>query len=271
MNLFEKMFNYQIMSQLHDSGISTLTSQERSWLKSMMALPAARMIFSPSTYDKLLNILDSEETINMSNAITEKARSQEIQLIHPHIRALRQYIAKKSAIQLTTRLKDGQIKEREPAFPYKLEFSMVKRKWYLLWYHLRHKALLSTKLSMIESFNEMPSALPPVKIEWAQNEISKLLDNQKRTATIEIIRLYNQELSRILYAFSCFEKEVEFDESSHRYLIKLFYQGNDGEYILSKVRFLGQRVKIIEGDHLRRRMLESATKALARYGETNKS
>ncbi len=267
MNLFEKMFNYQIMSQLLDSGTSTLTSQERSWLKSMLMMPAAEMIFSPSTYDKLLNLLEAEETIHLSNAIIEKARSEEQQLIHPHIRALRQFIVNKQAIQLTTRLKDGQTREREPAFPYKLEFSMVKREWYLLWFHLRNKALLSTKLNMIDSFNAMPHPLPPEKIEWAEAAINKIIEKQKRTVKIEIMKQYNQELSRILYAFSCFEKEVEFDESSDRYFIKLSYQSNEGEYILSKVRFLGQRVQIIEGDHLRRRMLESATKALARYEE----
>jgi predicted DNA-binding transcriptional regulator YafY len=112
----------------------------------------------------------------------------------------------------------------------------------------------------------MPHPLSPDRIEWVQAEINRLIEKQKRTVTIEIIRQYNQELSRILYAFSCFEKEVEYDEASHRYFIKLSYQSNEGEYILSKVRFLGQRVKIIEGDHLRRRMLESATKALSRYG-----
>jgi len=35
--------------------------------------------------------------------------------------------------------------------------------------------------------------------------------------------------------------------------------------LLSKLRFLGKRVKIIQGDYLKRRMLETSMKALARY------
>ncbi|MNU02718.1 hypothetical protein D3C72_2465080 [compost metagenome] len=38
------------------------------------------------------------------------------------------------------------------------------------------------------------------------------------------------------------------------------------EYLLSKIRFLGKRVRVNEGDYLKRRMLEASTKALERYG-----
>lgn len=267
MNLFEKIFNYQILSRLEDSGTSATTSQERAWLKSMLELPAPSEVLSPTLYSKLAAALESEEAVALSPAFVEKARSAEKQLFHPHLRALRQFIANQTGLHLTTRIKDGRVKEREPAFPYKLEYSMVKREWYLLWYHLRYKTLLSTKLNQIESFDQLPYPLSPERIERVQMGITRLLEQRKRTATIEVVRRYNGELSRILYAFSCFEKEVEYDDASDRYLIRITFQGNEGEYVLSKVRFLGQRVKILEGKYLRSRMLESATKALARYGE----
>ena len=78
---------------------------------------------------------------------------------------------------------------------------------------------------------------------------------------------YNGELSRILYAFSCFEKEVSYAADSNEYTIQLHFSSKDSEYVLSKTRFLGKRVRIIDGEHLRRRMLESATKSLARYAQ----
>lgn len=267
MNLFEKIFNYQILSQLENTGTSVLTSQERAWLRTMLVMPDAEMIFSPATYAKLVDLLKDEKDTGVPHAIVEKAKSREKQLLHPHIRALRRIIAMQSAIRLTTRLKNGQRKEYASAFPYKLEFSMVKREWYLLWFNMRHTSLLSTKLNMIERFSELPHPLQPEQIEWAQSEISRLMARNKRTATIEIIRDYNQELSRILYAFSCFEKAVDYDEQSNRYFITLTYQVNEGEYVLSKMRFLGKRVKLVAGDYLRRRMLESAAKSLERYGE----
>ncbi|MNU09300.1 hypothetical protein D3C72_2557860 [compost metagenome] len=42
--------------------------------------------------------------------------------------------------------------------------------------------------------------------------------------------------------------------------------GDDFEYLLSKIRFLGKRVRVAEGDYLKKRMLEASTKALERYG-----
>ncbi|MNP84811.1 hypothetical protein D3C76_1842830 [compost metagenome] len=42
--------------------------------------------------------------------------------------------------------------------------------------------------------------------------------------------------------------------------------GDQAEYLLSKIRFLGKRVRVVEGDYLKRRMLEASTKALDRYG-----
>ncbi|MNC15761.1 hypothetical protein D3C75_635900 [compost metagenome] len=72
-------------------------------------------------------------------------------------------------------------------------------------------------------------------------------------------------MSRILYAFSCFEKEVRYDGEKDTYFISLSYLGNEGEYVLSKMRFLGKRVRIVEGNWLKKRMRESALKALALY------
>jgi predicted DNA-binding transcriptional regulator YafY len=70
-----------------------------------------------------------------------------------------------------------------------------------------------------------------------------------------------------LYAFSCFEKEVSYAAESNEYTIRLYFSSSDSEYVLSKTRFLGKRVRIMDGGHLQRRMLESATRALGRYAE----
>ncbi|MNF19149.1 hypothetical protein D3C80_2237120 [compost metagenome] len=46
----------------------------------------------------------------------------------------------------------------------------------------------------------------------------------------------------------------------------LTYLGNEGEYVLSKLRFLGKRVRVTEGSLLKKRMRDSAVKALTQYG-----
>ncbi|NOU95559.1 WYL domain-containing protein [Paenibacillus sp. LMG 31456] len=263
MNLFEKIFNYQIISRLEDSGTFMITSQERSWLKTMLQHPSASDAFSSITLDKLQSILDSEPSLNISGVFIEKARSIEKQVYHPLIRSLRRYITNKTGVRLTYSIKDCRTIYNEIGFPYKLEYSIVKKEWYLLWYHLRHRAMMSTKLQKLVSVTELP--VSEERASMIVSEIEDLLDKRKQHATIEVIKEYNRELSRILYAFSCFEKEVDYDDIIDKYVIRLTFLNNESEYVLSKIRFLGKRVKVIQGEHLKRRMLDSATKAMRRY------
>lgn len=74
-------------------------------------------------------------------------------------------------------------------------------------------------------------------------------------------------ISYTLYAFSCFEKEVRYNAELDEYTIGLSFSSNEGEYVLSKTRFLGKRVCIVDGEYMKSRMLESVTKALGRYVE----
>ncbi|MDU5143639.1 MAG: WYL domain-containing protein [Paenibacillus dendritiformis] len=134
----------------------------------------------------------------------------------------------------------------------------------MLWYHPRRGMLMSTRLRNIAEADMEP--VPDGMAETWLSRIAAVLDSRKEHAVIEVVRMYNRELSRIMYAFSCFEKEVEYVEEEDSYRIRLAFMGDECEYVLSKIRFLGKRVRIVEGEKLQRRMRESAAKALARYG-----
>ncbi|UVI31090.1 WYL domain-containing protein [Paenibacillus spongiae] len=265
MNLFEKIFNYQLISRLEESGSYTLTSHERAWLKTMLAHPAADQAFMPDTLSKLRALLETEPTLGISDHIAQKARSAERQVYHPLLRPLRSMIMNGSGIRLTFRLKNGGVYAGHLGFPYRLEYSMVKREWYLLWHHMRHQSFMSTRLANIVSVQE--EAISPEHAAALPAQIAAKLEGRKEHAVIEVVRLFNPELSRILYAFSCFEKEVDYDSDEDTYRIKLAFLGDESEYVLSKIRFLGKRIRVVEGAKLQRRMLESTVKALARYGE----
>ncbi|UUZ92394.1 WYL domain-containing protein [Paenibacillus sp. P25] len=178
--------------------------------------------------------------------------------------ALRRAIMSRRAVRLTYSVKGNRTHAGQSGFPYRLEYSMVKREWYLIWYHLRHHALMITKLDNIVSAVEedLRSTDPAQLLE----KIERMIESGRETAVIEVVNSYNRELSRILYAFSCFEKEVAYDSEKDTYTVHLTFLANEREYVLSKIRFLGKRVRIIEGDYLRKRMLESSVKALERYG-----
>ncbi|MNI56922.1 hypothetical protein D3C73_1119540 [compost metagenome] len=141
---------------------------------------------------------------------------------------------------------------------------MVKREWYLLWYNWTRRSFMSIRLDKIAEVHGIPA--DPDVYQSTMAEIRRLLEDRKQRAVIELLPEYNRELSRILYAFSCFEKEVHYNVESRTYSISLTYPGNEGEYVLSKLRFLGKRVRVTEGAMLKKRMRDSARKALALYG-----
>lgn len=264
MNLFEKIFNYQIISRLEDSGTFMVTSHERAWLKTMLGHPAADEAFTPDTLGKLRAILEQDTVMDTSDHLIEKARSREKQVYHPLLRTLRKLITERSGIRLTYEIKRGRMQSDQSGLPYKLEYSMVKREWYLLWYDFRHHMIMRTKLDKITSVTA--EALQTMDADSILLKIKNALDARKGEAVLEVVRDYNRELSRILYALSSFEKDVAYDTENDIYRVRVVILGDETEYLLSKIRFLGKRVRIIEGDFMKRRMLESATKALARYG-----
>ena len=263
MNLFEKIFNYQIISRLDEAGSFALTSQERTWLKTMLRHSTSAEAFTPDTLGKLEYLLQGETSTEVQDIIIEKGKSLERQVYHPLLRSLRRIMMMNLGIRLTYRIKHGGVKANQPGFPYKLEYNMVKREWYLLWYATRTHSLMSTKLQSIVSVEE--TELPEDRVAALKELLEQLLTERKQHAVIRVIQAYNSELSRILYAFSCFDKSVSYDEDANVYRIRVSYLVDESEFLLSKIRFLGLRVKVEEGAHLQARMKESAAKALARY------
>jgi predicted DNA-binding transcriptional regulator YafY len=264
MNLFEKIFNYQILAKLEDSGTYMVTAHERGWLKTMLEHAAAAEAFAPETLQKLQLMLAQDPSLD-TGALLHKAASKEKYVYHPNVRPLRQAITNKSVLLLSYTIKNERMHSEQECFPYKLEYSMVKREWYLLWYHVKNRTLMSTKLSKIISSGEQ--ACEVEYYEQLRAKVHALQEKRIASADIRVMPEYNGELSRILYAYSCFEKEVNYDADTNEYTIRLFFSSSDSEYVLSKTRFLGKRVNIINGKQLRSRMLESATKALGRYEE----
>ncbi|MCL6660484.1 WYL domain-containing protein [Paenibacillus amylolyticus] len=265
MNLFEKMFNYQMMTRLNETGLFTWTSQERAWLRMMLNHPAAREALSAVTLDKMHNMLNGEQDLNLQDYLTEKAKSEENSVSHPLLRQLRLIILHHQGFRLIGRVRNGRTSQDEFGFPYKLEYSMVKKEWYVLWYAPRFDKLMSTKLHSIVTMEAQPVETDTASGYTAR--IAAITEKRKTTITIEVLPEFNQELSRILYAFSCFEKQVEYLEAEQTYRIELTVPRNEMDYVLSKMRFLGKRVRIADHTVLQERMSETAAKALARYAE----
>lgn len=264
MNLFEKIFNYQLLARLDEGGAVMVTSHERVWLKAMLAHPAAEEAFLPETLAKLRDMLAGEAVVDWTPHLLHKAASKEKMVYHPHIRTIRRAIRNGSALRIVYGVKSGGSYANDNAIPYKLEYSMVKREWYLLWYDSRKQMLMSTRLSKLAEVSEKPC--DPERFAGCAAKAKAFLDSRKSVAVIGVVPEFNEELSRILYAFSCFEREVMFDEERDEYRIRLYFSMNELEYVLSKVRFLGKRIRILENDRLIARMRQTVSWTLQRYG-----
>lgn len=264
MNPFEKIFNYQVISRLEELGAIAITSHERTWLKTMLDHPAASQAFTLVTLEKLKQLLESDEVIDLTGVFSEKAKSLEKQVYHPLLRKFRDLLLRRQGIRITFTNKNGKTYLDQCGFPYKLEYSMVKREWYLLWYHFKYKTFMATPLNRI--LNVFETFVDDQKASDTVDKVEAILASRSEQAVIEVVRSYNQELTRILYAFSCFEKEVEYLAELDTYRINLSYLSDDREYILSKIRFLGRRILVVQGQQLRQRMYETSEKALQRYG-----
>ncbi|MEO3946279.1 WYL domain-containing protein [Gorillibacterium sp. CAU 1737] len=267
MNLFEKVFNHQILSRLEDSGTFMVTSHERAWLKTMLAHPAAQDAFLPETLSKLGGILEKDQVMDTTEHLLEKARSREKHVYHPLLRPLRQSILARKGLRLSYEGKSGYVNVDHLGVPLKLEYSMIKREWYLHWINLPRYTVMCTRVKKIHSATE--AEVDPAEQERAALQLAQKLHARRRRVVIEIVPLYNEELSRILYAFSSFEKTVAYDAETDAYRVTVYLLGNEFEYLLSKLRFLGKRVRVVQGQYLINRMLESSTKALSRYAEAD--
>lgn len=263
-NPFEKIFNYQLSSRLEETGVYTLTSQERSWLKSMLEHPAALEALEPRTIAKLQECVLDDEMSNLLEGLEQKAGSRETQIFHPLLSPIRHILRNRQGMTIQCRTKKGKLNEPQPGIPYKLEYSMVKREWYLHWYNSATRSILHTRLCHIVSVEQ--SRRSRTYYEEQMTRAQKLFEAPRHEAVVEVIRTFNAELTRILHAFSCFDKRVEFDEEERTYRIHLTFTDSEGQFVLTKLRFLGKRVRVVEGNYLKYRMRETARKALALYG-----
>ncbi|WDF52816.1 WYL domain-containing protein [Paenibacillus sp. KACC 21273] len=265
MNLFEKIFSYQLTSVLEEHGTYTLTTQERIWLKTMLDHPIAGEALSADLIAKIIDCIPEEQQLLFQPALVEKAGSHHHHMYHTLIQPLRKSIRQQECVSIQYENKHGQVTGMQPAVPWRLEFSMVKREWYLIWYNLRSQVAMTTRLIRITQIEDLP-AIESTQYNQIQQYMEQKATANQHQALIEILPQYNIELSRILHAFSCFEKQVKFSEDTQTYRIHLVFDGSETHYVLSKLRSLGKRVVVLENNYLQWRLFDASTKALSRYG-----
>lgn len=294
MNLFEKIHNYQLQELLsleHESqlrfvmdrqdrhwlkeilaygslGPLPITNTEKQWLKAVLLREEALQFVTPALREKLLRLLATVTPLNLQDDILEKTRPSNRHLSGEYLALLSDLMHHQKGLRLDYCLNNGEQFRDQQGIPYCLEFSMTRREWYLLWCNITQQPeVLTTPLRHIYR-----AAAVDINnyTEWA-DFIRHELAKRRQQVVLEIDRTNNHDRDRIFYSLSCFAKEVTYSEAEDIYHIKLWYVQDEAEYVLHKIRFLGQRIIVKEPSELRLRMKDTASRALERYSNPNKS
>ena len=283
-NLFEKFYNYRLQQALADSSVKRtdqkdkykreisypavvgpfpITDAERSWLKTMLRDNNPSSFLEQKTVDKLNELLGSDSELDLSGLVNRQTSRPQVP--NEHIfNSLRYTVHRQQGICLTYRLNDGTVCNSVPGYPYRLEYSMTRREWYLIWLLLAEQTVLTTPIRAVWEVTT-GDALPPDEISVFEAQIISHLKKRQQQAVIEVNTQYIDDLHRVFYVFSCFEREIVFDEVSQRYQLRVIYFEDERMYLLSKIRFLGKRVRLLEPTDLVQSMRKTIEKALRRY------
>ncbi|WP_339279554.1 WYL domain-containing protein [Paenibacillus sp. FSL W8-1187] len=264
--LFDKAHNHELSRRMAEAGAVAVTGRERAWLKLMLEHPAAEGFLGSAARAKLAELLAEEPPLPLGH-LDEKARSRERRLYSPLLPELAAIIAGRSGMRLAYSAKGGGELRHAEGYPYRLDYAMSTKQWYLLWHRSQGRPLMRTRLTHAHGVEERP--LPPGEADRLDAAIARLTARSQEEVELELLPRYNRELSRILYALSCFRQEVRFDAAEGVYRIALRYPRDERGFLLQKLRFLGKRVRVADGAAsaaLQEQMRASAAKALARYG-----
>ncbi|WP_462410382.1 WYL domain-containing protein [Neobacillus sp. Marseille-QA0830] len=279
--MFEKIHSHQLKKSLKEMMGDTnefmlpISNHEKRWLKAALQNEAATLFFKGETMEKLepllAEIVESDPSLIVEKG-TSKPLGQQDDIASIHQR-LRHGMANKQAFLLSYRLNDGDVIEGAEGFPYKLEFYVQKQQWYVLWVKKQHDVdyLISTPLPHLLDICWKKCSEAEYRAYLGLAE--QLVDGGKRQATIALNpktldeSSVDQHRHRIFYAFSCFDKEIVYDEEEHHFEIIVYYRETEKYDLLQKLRFLGKRVVVKEPEELRRMLQKTAIDALKRYGE----
>ena len=266
MALFEKINNHTLRQVLLAEGNpAPITRLERGWLKRVLTTPAAGDLLSTELRNKLQELLKNEDPFPDTSGFVEKGSlALEYSPAGPLLGALSTAIRDGFAVTLDYAKCEGSEYKKAQAVPCRLEYSLVRREWYLLWLggHTRSASLQTTALRNIRDV-QLLDKFP----DWEehQQQLRDCLTESEREVTLLAEECYPGALLSVLNAFSCFDATVSATKRKPELRLRVRYLADEKGYVLQKIRFLGRRVTVEGPEELRERMLETARRALERY------
>ena len=266
MPLFEKINNHSLQQLLVTTDTPVpLTTIERGWLKRMLDLPVAGELLSEELRDKAGELVAQEEDFPEAARLVEKGKpAEKYSPSATLLRQLRIAIRHRCQIRLSYLQSGGETCQDTRAIPCSLEFSMVRREWYLIWLEPERQMRrpITTPLRLVQAVQPF-DAVP----NWDDymRQFQEWLEKSQDTVTVMAEECYPGALLSVLSAFSCFDTKVESGKQKNTLRLSVRFQADEREYVLQKIRFLGRRVTVEGPEYFRERMRGTAEKALGRY------
>ena len=131
MKLFDKMFNYELQSELAKDGdcreAFPVTATEMIWLKQALRIQSAAAFLQPTTLEKLTGILEPYPSDDITEIVEKAAVKSQETVPPPSFQVLRQALKEKSSLLLSLLSQRTQSALPIPGWPILLEFNMARR------------------------------------------------------------------------------------------------------------------------------------------------
>lgn len=278
--MFEKIHSYQLKQDLLEEisdmfkpqFLLPITKNEKAWLKSVLCANDVINFIPSDTKQKLDTVLQEYESVNIDSLLLQnpKVDSQMFKDINKDIfQLIIKTICLGKRIQISYKTYKGGFFENVNAFPFRIEFNLKKKQWYLWWLPIDFdtKILYPTPIHLITEVSSY--YLNTAKKDKCLAKIKNLVEQERVSVVLAInnkaFKSPDEDKGRILYAFSSFDKEVKFDTENNSYEIVINYRRSEEEDVLQKIRMIGERIIVKNSPNLQRRMKETICKTLNLY------
>lgn len=269
MDIFQKIHNYEVqqflLSQLNKNAPLPITKIEKSWLKEMINRSDAVNYLTSETLGKLSEVLSHIDSLDSDCYVEEKRMIKSIYSATRYYRTLRDAILTQSCISIDYRLNDGEIRSEDIGIPWRLEFSLTRNEWYLLW--CRDAEAVAMTVTPFRNITAVNSVIPHENYVERIQQLADVVHKSKKELQFFIQHQYNKERHRIFRIFSCFEKNINYDKEIDTYSMNVYYFVDDESYLIAKLRMLGKKVTVTGPADLLEVYISKVKAALDRYIE----
>lgn len=266
----------QVLKPLCDTGILEKTDQgyttgsgfspfalsphkeELDYLKYILAFPEAKLFLPDKTLRKLETVSGSPSKFGHLQYYAPKGTGFSGQPRAEDMRRLLKAIRERRMVRYHYRTKDRLDLQESTTLPWKLEYSVFDRRWWIILYEPDQRRTIKARLDNLQSVELLGGT--NISEEEISNAIEQLLEPEPVVLEVEPAR---NALER---CFLVFEGQLFLETqqvSENRYRLSFQYHRFDRGEILRRLLYLGSMVTVIEPASMREELLAMVEQALS--------